>query len=181
MRSLTLTILLLAIVAGHSPGQTRIYTDRGHWVGLGVGVIGGDGRFADRWTARAMYDWRFDTFWSLPVEASAFKRVSIRYDGAQLHSHSSTVLALSIALKLRVVLGRLNTDFFAQAGVGAGSMYPVIHYAYGVEYGIAERLALTLQVRRHTSNLEVNNNFYTLGVNLNLTSDRLREEYLNDR
>ncbi len=60
-------------------------------------------------------------------------------------------------------------------------MYPVIHYAYGVDYGIAERRALTFQVRRHTSNLEANNNFYTLGVNLNLTSDRLREEYLSGR
>ncbi len=60
-------------------------------------------------------------------------------------------------------------------------MYPVIHYAYGVAYAIAERVAITLQVRRHTANLEIDNNFYTLGVNVNITPDRLREEDLSDK
>ncbi|MFN0158049.1 MAG: hypothetical protein ACKVRP_08275 [Bacteroidota bacterium] len=91
---------------------------------------------------------------------------------------SESLLALSIAIKLRFGLGRPGTDFFAQTGIGSGSIYPVVHYAGGIEYGVTERVAVCVQVRRYAPNIDIDKNFYSIGVNLNLTSDRLRESYL---
>ncbi len=97
-----------------------------------------------------MYDWRFDKYWSLPLELSVFKRVSLRPDGTQTLRHGETIVALSAALKLRFLLDRRCRNFFAQADVGSGSMYPVLHVAAGIECGMNERLALHAQVRRNT-------------------------------
>ncbi|MEK9138689.1 MAG: hypothetical protein AAB393_16320, partial [Bacteroidota bacterium] len=118
-----------------------LYTDKGHWVGLRGGLIGGEENLADRWTFTAIYEWRFDKFWSLPFEASAFKRVSVTSDGIQHSRRVENILALSVALKLRFGLGPPNTDVFAQAGIGSGSIYPVVHYTGGIEYGVTERVA----------------------------------------
>lgn len=155
-----------------------LYTDKGHWVGLSGGLIGGKENIADRWTFTAMYDWRFDKVWSLSCEASVFKRVTNTSNAVQPFRRVENILALSVALKLRISLGRPSTDLFAQAGIGSGSIYPVYHYAGGIECGITERLAVCLRVRRYSPNIDIDKNFFSIGVNLNLTSDRLREGYL---
>jgi hypothetical protein len=185
MHHFTLTAALLIVCVGLCKSQTtssssvpRAYTDEGHWVGLRGGLIGGDARLADRWLLDAMYDWRFDKYWSLPLELSVFKRVSFRSDGTQTFRHAETILALSAALKLRFLLGRPATNFFAQAGVGSASMYPVIHVAAGIEYAMTERLAFRAQVRRYTRNIDIDQNFYSIGFSLDVTTDDARAGHL---
>ncbi len=83
-------------------------------------------------------------------------------------------------MKLRVPIIRINTNVYAQGGIGGGSIYPVLHYAIGGEYGFSKLITLYLQMRKHTANLDIDEAFLMVGINFNLTSSAQRESYLLD-
>jgi hypothetical protein len=46
-----------------------------------------------------------------------------------------------------------------------------------VEYGLFDRLSLYLQVKKFGPTAEIRDSFISIGVNINATSGRLREQY----
>lgn len=189
MRRLTLIIVILILTNGHCLAQTPrnpnspplAFTDKGHWLGFKAGYIASGEPFSDRWIMSGMYEFRFGKNWSLPFEATFYKRVSVIWDGIENNRYISQILALSTAMKLRIPLGRPSTNVFVQAGVGSGSMYWVFHYALGLEYGITDRVTGYLQVRQHSPNLDIDEFFFQIGINLDVTSSRLKQEYLTGK
>lgn len=165
----------------NSDSPPLAFTDKGHWIGLKAGFIASGEPFGDRWIMSGMYEFRFAKNWSLPIEASWFKRVRVINDGIKNNRYVNKELALSAALKLRVLLSKPSTNVFVQTGVGSGSMYWVYHYALGMEYGITDRVAVYLQVRQHSPNLDIDEFFFQIGINLDVTSSRLKQKYLTGK
>lgn len=141
------------------------YTDKGHWLGGRVVYVPSPEHFG----ALFMYEYRFDKYWSAPFDLT----------GLQL-SHGFSVL-LAGAMRLRLPLPNANKNIYAEFGLGSGSMYPVLHYAVGFEYGITEKVAVFAQYRKFSPNfdhLQPHYSTYSIGVNFDVTPSILRQSYL---
>ncbi|MBI5471604.1 MAG: hypothetical protein HY961_04595 [Ignavibacteriae bacterium] len=181
MRYTTLFVLVHLLLSQQAFAQTRnqhvqTFTDKGHWLGFKVGFIASEEPLGDRWIISGMYEFRFSKIWSLPFEGTLYRIVRNTWDGRENFRSVRQPLALSVALKLRIPLGRPSTNVSLQGGIGSGSFYPVVHYAIGMEYGITERLTLVGQVRRHS--LDINEPILSVGLNFDVTSMSLKQKYL---
>ncbi len=183
MRYTALLVALHLLLSQQVSAQTRnqhvqTFTDKGHWLGFKAGFVASEEPFCDRWHMSGMYEFRFSKIWSLPFEATLFKVVRKTWNGQENYRSVRQPLALSVALKLRIPLGRPSTNVSLQGGIGSGSFYPVVHYAIGMEYGTTERLTLVGQVRRHSPNIDINEPFLSIGLNFDVTSVSLKQKYL---
>lgn len=150
--------------------SSAIKSDKGHWLTLRVGSITGGTDIGNRWIILGGYEGRFSKNWSIPIEAQLFQDTYYR----------RSWFMMSAALKLRFQLPRQSTNFFVQGGIGTYILFPVLHYAAGVEYGLFDRLSLYLQVKKFGSGAEIRDGFISIGVNINATSERLRDQYGTD-
>jgi hypothetical protein len=150
-----------------SDSSSRFKSDKGHWLALRVGAITGGADIGNRWIILGGYETRFAKNWSIPIEAQVFEDVN----------YGRSWFMLSAALKLRFRLFRPDVNVFAQGGIGTYIMYYPLHYAVGFEYGLHDRLSLYLQVKKFDKNSEINDAFISLGINFNVATERLRQEY----
>jgi len=174
MRSLLIFTVLALAAASTSVSQIDVpnesvstTSDMGHWLAARVGSITGGTDFGNRWIILGGYEGRFSRNWSVPVEAQLFRDIT----------DQRTRFMLSAGLKARVPLDRTATSLYAQGGIGTGVLYPVWHYAGGVEYGVWDRVSLYLQVKKFSGNLDISEAFLSIGININATSERLRRKY----
>jgi hypothetical protein len=148
-------------------GQT-VYTDKGHWVGLTAGYVPSRDNFA----FTGMYEYRFERYWSVMVDLTNFNLTN------------NSALVVGTSLRMRIPIARYNKNIFGQFGLGSGSIYPVLFYALGFEYGIVEKISVFTQFKRYTSNFDKLLSPYTVysvGLNIDLTPASVRESYLLDK
>ena len=137
-----------------------------------MGLRGGYIPSRDNIAISGMYEFRFDRYWSAMVDLTNFK----------LTNNSALVVAAS--LRMRFPIAKYNKNIYGQFGFGSGSMYPVLFYALGFEYGIVEKVSLFAQYRQYTANFDELRSpctVYSIGLNIDITPASTRESYLLDK
>jgi hypothetical protein len=173
------TVLTCSLAATTCLGQTDSVTanqrllqsDKGHWLTLRVGGIAGGTDIGNRWIVLGGYEGRFSRHWSIPIEFQVFQDISY---------HRSWFM-LAAGLKARFQLPRPSTNLYLQAGMSTYLIGPIFYYAAGAEYGLLDRLSIYLQVKRFGSYSDIGDSFITIGININATSERLREKYESEQ
>ena len=168
---LLLLVISLSSIASRSQTDSAITalgkSDKGGW-GLqlrGGGIFVEEGLAEESWHALVGVDLRFSKNLSVPIEAEL-------YYGA--------FFLLNAALKLRIPFDRRATNIYAQGGVGVGfpraEGFPyLIHCGVGFEYGISDRVAVNLQVKKFPEFPEPT--IVSIGLSLDTTSSQFRKRY----
>ena len=159
------TTLWLVVVAAADMHSQQSYTDKGHWIGFRGGYFPSP----DHIGVQAIYEYRFDKYWSAPFDITS----------VQLSDGLGTFIAGGF--RLRIPFAQYSRNIYGQVGIGSGSLYPVAYYAFGIEYALLERLSIMAQYRRYSPNfdsLHPHNNVYALGLNFDITPGNLRQSYL---
>jgi hypothetical protein len=143
--------------------------DRGHWIGLRIGVQTNGGEISDRWLAAGMYEWKYSNTFSLPVEIQLFRHRAYAYNEfGQLGKVIETRPILSVGLKARTKLGRLSP--YLQVGLeylsGSGFFLTTPNYAVGLEIFLSDRIVLYTNIRK--SIVPDYYHFISIGFNLNV-------------
>lgn len=148
-------------------GQSAV--DRGHWIGLRIGVQTNGGEISDRWLAAVMYEWKYSNTFSLPVEIQLFRhRAYVYNEFGQLGKVIETRPILGAGLKARTKLGPLSP--YLQVGLeylsGSGFYLITPHYAVGLEIFLSDRKGLYTNIRK--SLVPDYHHFISIGFNLNV-------------
>ncbi len=151
--------------------SSSVGSDKGHWLGVRGGSRTGQDGLSNSWIFAAGYEGRFSDNWSIPIEAQWFR------DTEKPDGESRTLFTVSAALKLRIPLHRETTNFYIQVGAGPIFLGLVSHVALGAEFGLVDRISLYSQVKLYNLGPDLPDAFVTIGLNINVTSERLRQQY----
>jgi hypothetical protein len=141
-------------------------SDRGHWLMVTTGrTVYGDP--ANQWLVVAGYDGRIGDHLSFPIE-TFFLQDATR--------PQRWWFALSAGLKERIRIPSIKTTLDAEGEIGFGIVGAFFNYGAGCDVALIDRLALTVQARQFAS-AHVGQTFLSVGISINATSKRLRDQY----
>jgi hypothetical protein len=146
-------------VMGESAARDLVaeYTDQGSWLGARWGIQAVGGPIGERWSVIAGYEYRFPNIVSIPVEFHYFKRRPV------------DLLLVSVALRLRAHVFEYSI-IYGQGGLGTGILGFPMHYALGGEFGLSDRIGVSLSMKK-VSGLPV---FLSTGLTIRISGTSTR-------
>lgn len=144
--------------------------DMGSWIGIRGGVQTNGGNISERWTWSVAYEYRYSKFFSIPIELQFFNDRTIWWNGIEYIKYFETCPAMSVALKMRVPISKMN--LFIQGGfqyiAGSGFYMRMPYYGAGFEIFFFERVSLYANIQKNL--IPDYRHFLLIGVNVQITS-----------